>query len=150
MFLASDPSQTFTVGISPVEGRYKPERGAPAFSFRFLTIAQLRDFTRFSTDREALKAMSDDEVIDKLLGLVCAHMTAFHPAYQDGAATPPLTMEEAADRMNESEAWRLYHRIRLGNRLGPEALKNSELPCDTPGAESAAANAESAPTPQAS
>jgi len=141
MLLASDPDQTFAIGLS--EGSLVPVTGEPAFCFRFMTARELREYRAWGSDIEGRLQRPDNEVSEELFDRIrkklvrCSNLLV--------GEKPSAQLE---DHLAESEAWTLFWRMCAANRLGPAALKNFESPSPISSDESAAATAGNAQTPQ--
>ena len=140
MLLASDPNQTFAIGLT--EGELAPIEGEPAFIFRFMPARELREYRAWGLDIDGRLKRPDNEVSEELFDRIRKKLVRCENLLADADAGPQLE-----DHLTESEAWTLFWRVCAANRLGPAALKNFASPSPTASEASAAATAESAPTP---
>ena len=148
MLLASDPDQTFTIGLA--EETFAPQPGEAAFTFRYMTARALREYRAFGTDIDGRLKRPDNEVSEELFDRLHQKLARWsNPSYQSDVSGPS-DLSNLADFLTESEAWHLFWRMCSANRLGPDALKNfgSPSPADTEGSAPASAKtAETLPTP---
>lgn len=139
MLLASDPNQTFRIGLT--EGTFTPVKGEPAFTFRFMTARELREYREFGTDIDGRLARPDNEISEELFLRIRKKLVKVENLAVDEKGT------QLDGHLAESEAWILFWRMCTANRIGPDALKNLESPSPTGSDAPAAATAEAAPTP---
>ena len=139
MLLASDPDQRFTIGLSG--DTLVPKEGEPSFSFRYMTARELREYRAWGSDIDGRLQRPDNEVSEELFERLHRKLVSV----SDPSAMSE--MSDLSDVLTESEGWHLFWRMCSANKLGPDALKNfgSPSPADTEG--SAAAIANTAPTP---
>ena len=136
MLLASDPDQSFTIGLAG--DTFAPQDGEPAFTFRYMTARELREYRDFGNDFEVRLKRPDNEVSEELF-------ERLHRKLVSASDLPDSS--DLSDRLTESEGWHLFWRMCSANKLGPDALKNfgSPSPADTEG--SAPAIVNTVPTP---
>jgi hypothetical protein len=147
MFLTTDPSRTFKLGLA--DGHLEPADGDPAFEFRYMTGRDSRKCRDFA---ESLPAFGmTGEQAEQLYAMLRQRLVGWAnvPDPNTSGATLDFTPADLDAILSDAEAKRLLWRMIRGNELQPDALKNLQSPSPTPTDSSATAAAGNAPTPPA-
>ena len=116
-------TDTFTV--APWDEKYPGVvEGKPSFTFRFMTIGEVRKLAAIMGDTRQVRVGREIEEADKLAAFL-------EPFRVQAEGEPATTLAAAFDAMMPYQVDRLAWRIRVANRLGPDEKKGSESPSPT-------------------
>jgi hypothetical protein len=141
MLLTSEPGRTFAIGL---EGKgLEPERGEPAFFFRYLSGREARA-CRDLDEKIPTIGMTNEQAI-ALYAMLRTHLAGWeHIVIKGKPVTFSADGPDLADILTDGEAKRLFARMLAANELHPDTLKNFASPSAGSTEKSAAANAETA------
>jgi len=116
--LALDPRETFEVLVASEEGT--PDATRSRFTFRYLSAREFRKVNALAGEYEALKALSSDQVLDRLTAALRVNLVGWCVREVDTESVP-FDLEKLEDICTVSELWELFDAARRQSRLdGPE------------------------------